>query len=425
MPKDVVAVKRKILIIGAGFLQNFVIKKAKALGYYTLAIDKNPNSIGFLAADEYGLVDIVDQEACLSYAQAQGIDGVITAATDYGVLPAAYIAQQMSLPGLDYQVAKVIKNKYMVRRTLFEHQVAVISQFYELNSIAQLAGIGNSIAYPVMVKPCDGSGSKAVKKVDSALDLQEACAEAIKASLIDKALIEDFIEGREYGVESFVYEGEVHVLGVMGKHMTSPPDYAEIGHYFPSQLAIEEKVKEVAGNAIKALGINYGAVNMDVLVTEAGQISIVDVGARMGGNLIGSHIIPIGTGIDYMANLIRSAVGDAVDLQPRATGANIATRLLALKPGKVRTLPDFEGIRQQSGVTEVLCHLRVGSEIRQYHNNLDGCGYVVAVADNFKEADSRVELAKHLVDVGIIREEDAASEKGDDRDLPKIHKTNC
>ena len=39
---------------------------------------------------------------------------------------------------------------------------------------------------------------------------------------------------------------------------------------------------------------------MDVLVTKDNRICIVDIGARMGGNLIGSHIIPLGTGIDYI-----------------------------------------------------------------------------------------------------------------------------
>ena len=82
---------KKILIIGAGFLQAFVIKKAKELGYHTITIDKNPDSIGFKYADEYEEIDIVDQEACLKYALSKNIDGVITAATDYGVLSTAYM----------------------------------------------------------------------------------------------------------------------------------------------------------------------------------------------------------------------------------------------------------------------------------------------------------------------------------------------
>lgn len=394
---------KKILIIGAGFLQSFVIKKAKEMGYHTIAIDKNQHSIGFEFADEYNIVDIIDQSACLKYALSRNIDGVLTAATDYGVLSTAFVAQQMKLPGLKYEVAKIIKNKYMVRRTLFENKVDDVAQYYEITNIDVLDEISSIISYPVMVKPCDGSGSKAAKRVDSILDLKDACKEAINSSLIGKALIEDFIEGKEYGVESFVYNGEVHVIGVMGKKMTAPPIYAELGHCIPSQLAIEEKVKEVVINAIKALGINFGAVNMDVLVTKDNRVCIVDIGARMGGNLIGSHIIPIGTGIDYMGVLIQAAVGDTFELKAQSLRENVVTRILALKPGKVNSLPEFENIKEDFQV-DIYHHLKVDSEIREYHNNLDGCGYVVSVSSDINEALRRADKAKKLIDLGVIRE---------------------
>lgn len=394
---------KKILIIGAGFLQTFVIKKAKELGFYTIAIDKNPNSLGFEYADEFNVVDIVDQEECLRYAQSIEIDGVITVATDYGVLSTAYIAEKMNLYGLNYEVAKVIKNKYLVRRKLFENNVDDISQYYEISNINMLDELSSKIDFPVMVKPCDGSGSKAAKRVDSIKGLQSACEEAIKASLIGKALIEDFIEGREYGVESFVYNEEVHVLGVMSKYMTSPPDYAELGHCIPTQLSIEEKVKEVVKKAIKTLGIDFGAVNMDVLVTKNGRICIVDIGARMGGNLIGSHLIPLGTGIDYMENLLRAAIGESVSLKAKRPSINTVTRLLALKPGKVVDLPNIKEIKQKCQV-EIYHNLKKGSLIREYHNNLDGCGYIVSTSSDINKAVKMAEKARDLINSGIIRE---------------------
>lgn len=395
--------KKKILIIGGGFLQSFVIRKAKELGYHTITIDKNPKSIGFEYADENGVIDIIDHQACLKYAQSKEIDGVMTAATDYGVLSTAYIAQEMNLPGLDYQVAKVIKNKYMVRHTLHENKLDNVSQYYEVGDISDIIKIMDMLKYPVMVKPCDGSGSKAAMRIDSVIEFKSACLEAMKFSLKGKAIIEDFIIGKEYGVESFVYKGEVHVLGIMSKHMTDPPDYAELGHCLTCQLSIEKKVKEVVRKAIKVLGINFGAVNMDVLVTKDGHICIVDIGARMGGNLIGSHIIPLGTGIDYMSNLIRAAVGDSVSTKPKKSGLNVITRILALIPGKVRSLPDFNQIKQQCNV-DIYHHLKIGDIIREYHNNLDGCGYVVSTAEDVKEAEMQAEKAKALIDSRIERE---------------------
>lgn len=394
---------KTVLIIGAGFLQTFVIRKAKEIGYRIIALDKNPNSMGFAFTDEYGIIDIVDREGCLAYAKSNEINGVMTAATDYGVLSSAYIAQQMNLPGLDYEVARVIKNKYMVRRILAEKTADNVSQYYEISDISELLKIKDAIKYPVMIKPCDGSGSKAAKRADRYVELVSNCKEAMKSSLMGRALIEDFIQGKEYGVESFVYAGEIHVLGIMGKHMTKPPDYAELGHCMPSQLTMEVKVKDAVCSSIKALGINFGAVNMDILITEDERICIVDVGARMGGNLIGSHIIPLGTGIDYMENLIRAAVGDPVDMKPKTPGKKIATRLLALKPGTVMGLPDFDEIRRQCKV-DIFHHLKVGDTIREYHNNLDGCGYVVAVTDDVKEAKRRAEEAKQLIDRSIERD---------------------
>ena len=301
---------KKILILGAGFLQSFIIKKAKEIGYYTIAIDKNPNAVGFLYADEHEVIDIIDREACLKYARLKNIDGVITVATDYGVLSSAYIAEQMNLPGLRYEIAKAIKNKYLVRRILFENKIDDISQYFEINSKEDLTNLRTKIKFPVIVKPCDGSGSKGVRRVDSFNELEEAYIEAMNISLIKKVLIEEFVEGKEYGIEAFVYNGEIYVLGVIEKYMTSPPCYAELGHALPNDLTMEEenKIREVVKKAIRALGINFGAVNMDLLFTKDKHVCIVDVGARMGGNLIGSHIIQYGSGINYMDVLIRAAM---------------------------------------------------------------------------------------------------------------------
>lgn len=391
------------MIIGAGFLQAFVIKKAKDLGYRTLAIDKNPCAVGFEIADECSAVDIVDLDACLAYARAHRVDGVMTAATDYGVLSASYIAKTMGLPGLDFETAKIIKNKYLVRDILYSKTGQGISQYFEVNDLDHLPVKRRSIEFPVIVKPCDGSGSKGVNKAGNFNELMIAVGTALNASRIHKALVEKFISGKEFGVESIVLNGEVHVLGIMGKHMTDPPDYAELGHFMPSQLGMEAKVKDIVRRSIQALGINYGAVNMDVLITNEGEAFIVDIGARMGGNLIGSHIIPIGTGIDYMEALIRSAVGDDVNLGVGNGRVNVATRLLALRPGRVKRLPDFAEIQRQEMV-EIYHHLHVGDEIPQYHNNLDGCGYVLARVGTLAEVESHVENAMALIDEGVIRD---------------------
>jgi len=394
---------KKLLVIGAGFLQSFVIKRAKSLEYYTLTVDANPNAVGFEYADAHAVINIVDEKACLEYAKKEGIDGVLTAATDYGVMTAAYIAKEMQLPGLDYEVAKLIKNKYRVRKCLYENHVDDTEQAYEVDENTDLGKICDSLEFPVMVKPCDGSGSRGASRVDDASNFAEACQNAMAASITHRAEIETFIVGREYGAESLVVNGEVHVLSIMRKWMTEPPYYAELGHAIPTDLSyeVEERAKQCVESAIKALGINFGSVNMDMLITSEGKVHIIDVGARMGGNMIGPCIIPYGTGIDYMANMIRNAVGDKVDLTPCKNCA-VATRLLAFGEGIVKQLPDFEKIEKKYGV-KIYHHLKIGQTVSEYHTNLDGCGYIIAREKTIEKAIENAESVMELIRSHIFR----------------------
>ncbi|MBO4978111.1 MAG: ATP-grasp domain-containing protein [Muribaculaceae bacterium] len=394
---------KRLLVIAAGYLQTFLIKKAKALGYHVIAIDGNPNAIGFRFADESACIDITDPEACIRYASSKHINGVVTAASDYGVISAGETAKALKLPGLNPEVARLIKNKFLVRKCLFQKRVDDTQQAYQVDETTDICKISKTLVFPVMVKPCDGSGSRGASRVDCRDELAPAIKYAIDGSLTHRAIIESFITGQEYGVESFVYDGEVHILGVMKKWMTVAPYYAELGHAIPSGLStvLEAKVRNCVTSAIKALGVNFGSVNMDLLITADCKVHIVDVGARMGGNLIGSHIIPMGTGVDYMGAIIQAAMGDKVNLKGTEV-SNVATKLLALTPGRVVSLPNFESLEKTCDV-KIEHHLSVGDEITSYRTNLDGCGYIIATGESAAEAECKAAKALALLDKTIQR----------------------
>ena len=395
---------KRLLLLGGGFLQTYVIRKARELGYYVLVLDVDPNAVGYQYANEYAVINIVDEESCLEYARRNHIDGVLTAATDFGVASMSRIATELALPGINYESAKLIKNKAAVRKCLSEARVDDTSCSYEISSLEQIPGVLKELKFPVMTKPVDGSGSRGVSRVDKVESFTRACKYAINGSVSRRAFVVPFIEGQEYGVESFVYDGVTHVLGIMRKEMTRPPYYAELGHAMPSGLseAMENKVKKLVCKALSALNVNHGSVNMDLIIGKNNDVHIVDVGARMGGNLIGSHIIRYGTGIEYMENMIRVAVGDPADFSPKWPQVPVASKLLALTPGTVIGLPDFSRIADETGV-EIEHHLKIGDVINEYHTNLDGCGYVVATGKDTDEAMRKAETAKTRIDNEIIR----------------------
>lgn len=394
---------KRLLILGAGFLQKYLIIRAKELGYYTLVLDKRKNAVGYIYADEYAVIDIVNKEACLKYAMEKQIDGVVTAATDYAVISVAYVAEKMNLKSVNMEAAEAVKNKYTVRKSLALSSASGVSQFLEVSSESDVDNIINKLSYPVIVKPCDGSGSKGINRVDKETTLLSAVTEALSFSLCKKVIIETYVEGMEYGAECFVIDGTPHILTIMGKHMTLPPHYAELGHYIPSKLTTEDNIKKIISNAIKLLKIDFGPINIDFLLTNDGKVTIIDIGLRCGGNLIYSHIIPYGTGVEYRDILIKSALNEPVSFEPVRTPRSVATRILALKPGTIKKLPDFTKIEKTNHVL-IEHHMEVGDKINLYHNNLDGCGYVVAIADTLVEAETNAENAKQEIDSEIIRE---------------------
>lgn len=157
---------KRLLMLGGGFLQKYVISKAKDLGYYVLCLDADPNAVGFKIADEYAVINIVDEDACLAYAREKQVDGVLTAATDFSVLTMSHIAEALHLPGINYNSAKIIKNKALVRKRLFEANADDTGISYEIDSVEAIADVLPNIKFPIMMKPVDGSGSRGASKVE-------------------------------------------------------------------------------------------------------------------------------------------------------------------------------------------------------------------------------------------------------------------
>lgn len=391
---------KKVLIFGA---VKHAIEKAKELGYETIVIDQNSTLKSIKLADKFKCLPFEDYEGCLNYAIEEKIDGVVNA-TEFAVLVSSYVAEKMGLPGLDYEAAKIAKNKYEIRKKMLEKGITNVPQFFEIEKIEQIDIIKDKIRFPVILKPASGLGSLFVYKIDNLKDLIEKLPEVIDGSFNKKALIETFIVGQEYGAESFVYNGEVNVLAIMKKNMTPLPYRSELGHIMPSELPenIEEEMKNIIKKLIEVIGINVGAVNMDIIISENNQIYIIDVGARMGGNAITSHIIPISKGIDHIGNIIKVAMNeDDIDIKPKFEKC-VVTRLLDLDPGKIKELPDFNKYIDDE-VVEVCFEKSVGDNIEKYINDGNRSGFIIVKGENLEKIKQKAIDIRNRINEDIKR----------------------
>lgn len=126
--------------------------------------------------------------------------------------------------------------------------------------------------------------------------------------------------------------------------------YIETGHMEPAPLtpALQERVRQVVFHALDTLEIKNGASHSELKIDAGGQIRLIEIGGRMGGDCIGSHLVPYTTGLDYVGMVVQIALGQAPDLQPRTEVWPACGIRFVFGP---RDLELREVLRQTPGIT--------------------------------------------------------------------------
>jgi biotin carboxylase len=298
---------KKIAVIGASYLQLPLVLKAKELGIETHCFAWSEGAVCATVADYFYPVSILDKEVILQECRKIEVNGIITIASDIGMPTISYIAEKLGLISNSYESALCSTNKGRMRME-FERYDVSSPKYLEVGRIDQF--LYNDLTFPMIVKPVDRSGSRGISKVNSLYEVQSAIQYACEESLLGRCIVEEFIEGVEVSVECISWQGEHYILTVTDKVTTNAPFFVELAHHQPSLLSKEvlEKVKMETIKALDALKICFGASHSEFKITDKGDVYVIEVGARMGGDFIGSHLVPLSTGYDYLKGIIDIAL---------------------------------------------------------------------------------------------------------------------
>ena len=298
---------KKIVIIGANDFQNQLILKAKEMGFETHVFAWQDGSIGERTADYFYPVSIVEIDEILEKCKEIKPDAVATIASDLANITVSKVAAGLGLPGNTPECIEISTNKYAMRSAFLKAGIPTPA-FYKVD---QAQDELYKMKLPVIVKPTDRSGSRAITKITDFKDLEGAIQDAVEQSFEKKAIVEEYIEGNEYSYETISYRGKHTNLAVTKKYTTGAPHFIETGHCEPSDLSEEtlEKVHKTMYAALDALKITDGASHGEFKVTPEGDIRIIEIGSRMGGDCIGSDLVPLSTGYDFMEMVIDVACG--------------------------------------------------------------------------------------------------------------------
>ena len=295
---------KKIAIIGSGEFQLPLIKLAKKLGFETHVFSWGGNEI---LADFFYKISIIEKDKILDKCKEIKVNGVSSIGSDLANITVNYIAHHMGLIGNSLKCTEVTTNKYIMRKKLEQKSIPIPQYIYHTVDNVKIP----DSMYPVIVKPTDRSGSRGITLVNSSEYLFTAVNSALKESFSKEVLIEQFITGREFSVESISYNGEHYILQITEKFTTGSPDFIEKGHTCPARITEREKelISSTVYKTLEAVGIKYGAAHTELKINDIGDLYIIEIGSRMGGDFIGSDLVFFSTGFDFTRAVIDISMG--------------------------------------------------------------------------------------------------------------------
>ena len=392
---------KKLMIVGASVLQLPAILKAKEMGLQVAVVDFNPQAIGIPYADEYYNASTMDENAVLEAAEAYQPDGIMTLATDMPMRGVAKTSDKLHLHSISYETAVKATDKYDMIKAFKEHNVPS-PWFFVVDSLEELKEHEPEVTFPCIIKPTDNAGSHGVAKVYSFQELLNNYEYSHSCSRHGKVIVEEYLDGPEVSVEVMVVDGVVNILQITDKITTEAPHFVEMGHTQPSRLpsATQEAIRNVAVAACSAIGIDKGPAHVEMKVTKRGPV-MIELGARMGGDNITTHLVPLSTGIDMVGSTIKVALGEEPDITP-TLHCGSAIRYFEVPFGTIKAIENVEEASKIPGVKQITFTKEVGEESTPIHCSNDRIGFVIAQSATAEDAVAACEEAMKQVQIRIV-----------------------
>lgn len=298
-------------------------------------------------------------------------------------LPAALAARELGIALNPPDVLARINDKLAMRDTLADWgQSAVWSARAESPEHArELLGW---LDLPVVAKPTGLSASRGVRLIRDEHDVRAWSRRLDAYGYTGPVLLEEYLRGPEFSVETLTAGGIHHVVGITAKDVTPAPEFIETGHRHPAALAEPDRaaVAEVATGFLHASGYRFGPAHTEVVLTERGP-RIVESQARLGGDRI-PLLVELATGFDLEGAVFAALAGKPVETP-------IADRLGAVTyfrfaPGRLRSVRGLAELASLPFVREVDFPFAPGDVLPQTWDSRTRHGHVVFVADSHARA---------------------------------------
>lgn len=377
---------KKILILGANNFFIDIIKEAKKLNLRVIAIDKNKNSVAKKFADEFHNIDFSKTKEVIKLARQKKINGIITHQSDAGVYSVGYVNNNLKLKGPNFKISKICSKKSSMRKYFFGH----IDQpnFFIAKNDKDIFNRINNFIFPCIVKPTQGSGSRGVYIIKSKQELNKL-KKKIKSFKSNEFIVEEFIEGIEFGSQVLVINGKIKKIFTHNDIFLDNKIPVPIGHSFPSKID-KNKIGELKVNIekiVKKLKIDNAALNLDFIIGNNKKIYLIEIGLRCGATCL-PQLIRYHSGINWERLIVKMAMNLRIKKEELFQKYNrpVAGEILLSK--RSFKLKNYFFPKKNKNIIKIELDKKPEFKVNKFQNGTDRFGYIITKGKKIDEAES-------------------------------------
>lgn len=310
---------KKAIVLGVGNAQVDLIRHLKSDGWWVIGCSYRREGRGLEDVDQFALLNITDADGIERLARAEKADLVYSIGSDLAMPTAACVSSRLGLPSLvPAETAELLQNKLSLRRFLAEHAISPIRH----KKVCGQCDLDDWTIFPAILKPVDNQGQRGVFLAASLEEARAGLENSLRFSRSRTLIIEEFLEGPEVSVNTFVVNGETVFNEVSDRLVVE--GYAggiPRGHIYPSvhcPETVRREVQALTASCNRALGIQNGPVYYQAILTQKGP-RIVEVTPRLDGCHMWRLIKTVG-GADLLEASIHCLLGNSPPDLPRGDG---------------------------------------------------------------------------------------------------------
>ena len=305
---------KKLLIVGGGIRQVQLLDAAKKMNYHVVLCDMTTECPGYKYADTYYAASTMDYDALINVARNEKVDGIIT--NSEPAMPiVTRIANELGMVGNSEDGINILMSKSRFRDLQKEVGVYYPKHFVS-SSLTEVFEKIPALTYPIIIKPCECSGSRGSRKIDQydETTIEEVFTDCKNYSRNSMVAVEEYVEMPSLTTiegDIFLYEGEILWDGLFYTTRAAWAPMVPMTYTAPLFLEKEkfDKLKDTLSRLFMAAGVQFGEYNIEGYFNKNGEFFVIEINVRQGGHEIPLLIYDY-SGVDLCKLLVSTAVRD-------------------------------------------------------------------------------------------------------------------